>query len=111
MTHGEARGGPLEIPRGLCAASDRRTRVDELLALVGLRGEAARRYPHQFSGGERQRITVARALAVRPEILVCDEPVSSLDVSAQAQVPGLLRSLQHDLGPAYVFLAHAPPLV
>jgi oligopeptide transport system ATP-binding protein len=106
MTVGEALGEPLEIHRSLCPPAGRRARVRELLELVGLRGEAARRYPHQFSGGERQRIAVARALAVRPEILVCDEPVSSLDVSAQAQFLGMLRSLQRDLGLAYVFIAH-----
>ncbi len=111
MTIGEALSEPLEIHRGLCAPPDRRARVHELLELVGLRGEAARRYPHQFSGGERQRIAVARALAVRPEILVCDEPVSSLDVSAQAQVLGLLRSLQRELGLAYVFIGHDLPVV
>jgi len=106
MTVGEAVSEPLEIHRGLCAPADRRARVHELLELVGLRGEAVRRYPHQFSGGERQRIALARALAVRPEVLVCDESVSSLDVSVQAQVLGLLRSLQRELGLAYVFIAH-----
>ena len=106
MTVGEALTEPLEIHRGLCASADRPARVHELLELVGLPAEAARRYPHQFSGGERQRIALARALAVRPEILVCDESVSSLDVSVQAQVLGLLRSLQRELGLAYVFIAH-----
>ena len=105
MTVGEALSEPLRIHR-LCAAADRPARVRELLELVGLRAEHTRRYPHQLSGGERQRVAVARALAVRPEILVCDEPVSSLDVSARAQVLGLLRSLRAELGLTILFIAH-----
>ena len=106
MTIGEALTEPFEIHPGLCPRQQRRARVRELLEMVGLRGDFARRYPHQFSGGQRQRIVVARAVAVRPEILVCDEPVSSLDVSAQAQILSLLRSLQRELNLTYVFIAH-----
>jgi len=92
-------------PQGLNA------RLDELLAEVGLEPSALSRYPHEFSGGQRQRINIARALALRPELLVLDEPVSALDVSVGAQVINLLRDLQQRYGLTYLFISHSMPLV
>jgi oligopeptide transport system ATP-binding protein len=105
MTVGEIVGEPLVI-HGIARGKAARDRVYELLQLVGLRGYHANRYPHEFSGGQRQRIGVARALAVDPKFIVCDEPVSALDVSIQAQVINLLEDLQQQFGLTYLFIAH-----
>jgi oligopeptide/dipeptide ABC transporter ATP-binding protein len=104
MTVAQTLAEPLAL-HGL-AEGRRRERVAEILRLVGLAPEYARRYPHEFSGGQRQRIGIARALAVEPRLIVCDEPVSALDVSIQAQVVNLLRDLQARLGLSYIFIAH-----
>jgi oligopeptide/dipeptide ABC transporter ATP-binding protein len=104
-TIGDTVSEPLVLHSRLGAA-ERRERTRELLALVGLGGVPLDRYPHQFSGGQRQRIAIARALAVNPSLLVCDEAVSALDVSTQAQVLNLLADLQQELGTAYLFISH-----
>jgi len=106
MTVGDLVGEPFEIHTEVAPKGDRRKKVRELLDVVGLNPEHINRYPHQFSGGQRQRIGIARALALRPEIIVCDEPVSALDVSIQAQVMNLLDKLQKEFGLAYIFIAH-----
>ncbi len=106
MTVGDLIGEPFEIHPEVAPRGSRRTKVKELLDLVGLNPEHINRYPHQFSGGQRQRIGIARALALRPEVIVCDEPVSALDVSIQAQVMNLLEKLQAEFGLSYVFIAH-----
>jgi oligopeptide/dipeptide ABC transporter ATP-binding protein len=105
MTVGDAVREALTV-HGLARGNAAAERVNELLGLVGLPAEAAGLYPHEFSGGQRQRIGIARALSVQPELIVCDEPVSALDVSVQAQVLNLLRDLQSRLGLAYLFIAH-----
>ena len=101
---------PLDIHR-LCRGSQRRERVLELMEQVGLNRRLLSRYPHEFSGGQRQRIGIARALATNPEFIVCDEPVSALDVSIQAQVINMFRSLQEKFGLTYLFIAHDLPVV
>jgi oligopeptide transport system ATP-binding protein len=105
-TVGDIVGEPFEIHPDAVPKGGRRRRVQELLDLVGLNPEHINRYPHQFSGGQRQRIGIARGVALNPKVLICDEPVSALDVSVQAQVVNLLEKLQRELGLAYVFIAH-----
>ncbi len=106
MTVEDIIGEPLDVHH-LCAnRKERRERILELMSYVGLNAEHARRYAHEFSGGQRQRIGIARALAVNPKFIVCDEPVSALDVSIQAQVINMFEELQEKLGVAYLFIAH-----
>ncbi|MEW9669665.1 ABC transporter ATP-binding protein [Ammoniphilus sp. 3BR4] len=105
MTVGDIIGEPLDIHR-LAKGEKRRQRIHELLKLVGLNPEHMNRFPHEFSGGQRQRIGIARALAVEPKLIICDEPISALDVSIQAQVVNLLKDLQNKMGLTYLFIAH-----
>ncbi len=105
MTVGDIVAEPLEI-HGVGTRRDRRARIRELLDVVGFNPEYENRYPHEFSGGQRQRIGVARALALNPDLIVCDEPVSALDVSIQAQILNLLESLQDDYNLTYLFISH-----
>jgi oligopeptide transport system ATP-binding protein len=106
MTVGDIIGEPFAIHPEVTPRKGRERAVRDLLDTVGLNPEHINRYPHQFSGGQRQRIGIARALALKPEIIVCDEPVSALDVSIQAQVINLLEGLQNELGLSYIFIAH-----
>jgi oligopeptide/dipeptide ABC transporter ATP-binding protein len=105
MTVSQILTEPLAL-HDLVPAPQRRERVEQLLRLVGLEPRFARRYPHEFSGGQRQRIAIARALAVEPKLIICDEPVSALDVSIRSQILNLLRDLQDRLGLAYIFVSH-----
>jgi oligopeptide transport system ATP-binding protein len=106
MTIGAILEEPLLIHNLFPNPEERKKRIRELVDLVGLRAEHLNRYPHEFSGGQRQRVGIARALAVNPELIICDEPVSALDVSIQAQVINLLIDLQKKLGLTYIFIAH-----
>ncbi|MFJ4684523.1 ABC transporter ATP-binding protein [Streptomyces sp. NPDC088789] len=106
MTVGDIIGEPYDIHPEVAPKGDRRRRVQDLLDVVGLNPEYINRYPHQFSGGQRQRIGIARGLALRPEVIVADEPVSALDVSVQAQVINLMERLQDEFALSYLFIAH-----
>jgi oligopeptide transport system ATP-binding protein len=105
MTVGSIVGEPLAIHR-LASGKEKQDRIEQLLTVVGLNPYFANRYPHEFSGGQRQRIGIARALAVNPAFIVCDEPISALDVSIQAQIINLLEELQTEFGLTYLFIAH-----
>jgi oligopeptide/dipeptide ABC transporter ATP-binding protein len=105
MTVADIVGEALDI-HGLARGTDRRERISELLAIVGLDPNLASRFPHEFSSGQRQRIGIARSLAVEPKIIICDEPISALDVSIQAQIVNLLQELQDKYGLTYLFIAH-----
>ena len=106
MTVGDIVGEAIDIHKLAKDDKERRERIIELLSLVGLNSEHANRYPHEFSGGQRQRVGIARALAVEPEFMVCDEPISALDVSIQAQVVNMFEDLQSKMGLTYLFIAH-----
>ena len=109
-TVGQSIGDGLRL-HDICPRAERRDRVGELLVAVGLSHDHIDRYPHEMSGGQRQRVAIARALAVEPRLIVCDEPVSALDVSVQAQIINLLKDLQASLGVAYIFISHNLALV
>jgi len=106
MTVGDIVGEAIDIHRLASNKQERKEKIYEMLERVGLNSEHANRYPHEFSGGQRQRIGIARALAVDPEFIVCDEPISALDVSIQAQIINMFEELQEDLGLTYLFIAH-----
>jgi oligopeptide transport system ATP-binding protein len=106
MTVGEIVGEAIDIHKLADSKQDRADKIRELLEHVGLNSEHSNRYPHEFSGGQQQRIGIARALAVQPEFIVCDEPISALDVSIQSQIVNMLEDMQNDLGLTYLFIAH-----
>jgi oligopeptide/dipeptide ABC transporter ATP-binding protein len=106
MTIGQILAEPLQVHGIVRERAARQARIEELLVQVGLAPQHARRYPHQLSGGQRQRVGIARALAMEPALIICDEPVSALDVSIQAQIINLLEDLQRRLGLTYLFIAH-----
>ena len=106
MTVGDIVAEPIDVHHLCATRQERAERINELLQLVGISSEQGTRYAHEFSGGQRQRIGIARALASKPEFIVCDEPVSALDVSIQAQVINMLEELQEKLGLSYLFIAH-----
>ena len=110
MTIGEIVSEPMTI-HGVGTKEERIERVRELLDVVGLNPEHINRYPHEFSGGQRQRVGIARAFALKPKLIICDEPVSALDVSVQAQILNLLKRLQHELGVSFLFIAHGMAVV
>lgn len=106
MTVGDIVGEPIDIHKLAKSAGERKEKIEEMLLHVGLNSEHANRFPHEFSGGQRQRIGIARALAVGPEFIICDEPVSALDVSIRAQIVNMFEKLQQDLGLTFLFIAH-----
>jgi oligopeptide/dipeptide ABC transporter ATP-binding protein len=106
MTIGDVIGEPLDIHRVCGGREERRARIREIMETVGLNPSYASRYAHEFSGGQRQRVGIARAVALNPKLVICDEPVSALDVSIQAQIINLLRSLREKFGMAYIFISH-----
>ncbi|MHB1452940.1 MAG: ABC transporter ATP-binding protein [Saccharofermentanales bacterium] len=106
MTVGDIVGEAIDIHKLAASAGDRKSKIFNILEKVGLNSEHANRYPHEFSGGQRQRIGIARSLAVEPEFIICDEPVSALDVSIQAQIINMFESLQSEMGLTYLFIAH-----
>ena len=106
MTVGEIIKEPMEIHGILDSSRDREDRAAELLKTVGLKPDHIRRYPHEFSGGQRQRISIARTLALNPRFIICDEPISALDVSIQAQILNLMQDLQEQMGLTYIFITH-----
>ena len=106
MTVGDIVGEAIDVHKMAASKEERYEIIIEMLRRVGLNSEHANRYPHEFSGGQRQRVGIARALAVRPEFIVCDEPISALDVSIQAQVINMFEDLQEEMGLTYLFIAH-----
>ena len=106
MTVGDIVGEAIDVHKMAANSKERYEIIIEMLRRVGLNSEHANRYPHEFSGGQRQRVGIARALAVRPEFIVCDEPISALDVSIQAQVINMFEDLPEEMGLTYLFIAH-----